>query len=127
MRQVGVALAVCLLANTFAAGKGNDAPCSTQSKKSSSEAVAVCLSEMQKAIEAQQEQIQRLGITRVLIEGSFGIGFKACDGSREKVNRGRIQWGPQFSCVDRNTWSGMGGEPHGLDAMIFSSFRYHLP
>ena len=65
--------------------------------------------------------------TRVLIEGTFGIWFKPYDGSKDKVNRGRIQWGPQFSYVDRNTWSGVGGEPHGLDAMIFTSFRYYLP
>jgi hypothetical protein len=26
-----------------------------------------------------------------------------------------------------NTWSGVGGEPHGLDGMIFTSFRYYLP
>jgi hypothetical protein len=65
--------------------------------------------------------------TRVLIEGTFGIWFKPYDGSKEKVNRGRIQWGPQFSYVDRNAWSGVGGEPHGLDAMIFTSFRYYLP
>ncbi len=65
--------------------------------------------------------------TRVLIEGTAGAWFKMYDGSREKVNRGRIQWGPQFSYVSRNTWSGVGGEPHGLDAMIFTSFRYYLP
>jgi hypothetical protein len=65
--------------------------------------------------------------TRVLIEGTFGIWFKPYDGSKEKVNRGRVQWGPQFSYVDRNTWSGVGGEPHGLDGMIFTSFRYYLP
>ena len=65
--------------------------------------------------------------TRVLIEGTAGAWFKMYDGSREKVNRGRIQWGPQFSYVSRNTWSGVGGEPHGLDAMVFTSFRYYLP
>jgi len=65
--------------------------------------------------------------TRVLIEGTAGFWFKLYDGSREKVNRGRVQWGPQFSYVDRNTWSGVGGEPHGLDGMIFTSFRYYLP
>ena len=37
--------------------------------------------------------------TRALIEGTFGIWFKPYDGSREKVNRGRIQFGPQFSYV----------------------------
>ncbi len=73
--------------------------------------------------------------TRVLVEGTFGIWFKPYDGSREKVNRGKIQWGPQFSYVDRNTWSGVGPfgssvpgvTPHGLDGMIFTSFRYYLP
>jgi len=67
--------------------------------------------------------------TRVVVEGTFGLWFKPYDGSKEKVNRGRIQWGPQFSYVDRNTWSGSGtpNEPHGLDGMIFTSFRYYLP
>jgi hypothetical protein len=66
--------------------------------------------------------------TRTLIEGTFGIWFKPYDGAREKVNRGRIQWGPQFSYVDRNAWSGTGGlAPHGIDGMIFTSFRYYLP
>jgi len=67
--------------------------------------------------------------TRVLIEGTFGIWFKPYDGAREKVNRGRIQWGPQFSYVDRYAWAGAGtpNEPHGLDSMIYTSFRYYLP
>jgi hypothetical protein len=67
--------------------------------------------------------------TRVLYEGTFGVWFKPYDGSKEKVNRGRIQWGPQFSYVDRHAWSGAGtpNEPHGLDAMIYTSFRYYLP
>jgi len=56
------------------------------------------------------------------------------DGSREggaetgrKVNKGRLQFGPQFSYVTRNTWSGNGIEPHGIDGMVFTSFRYYLP
>jgi hypothetical protein len=73
--------------------------------------------------------------TRILYEGTIGIWFKPYDGSREKVNRGRIQWGPQFSYVDRTAWSGVGpagsaapgASPHGLDGMIFTSFRYYLP
>jgi hypothetical protein len=73
--------------------------------------------------------------TKVLYEGTIGIWFKPYDGSREKVNRGRIQWGPQFSYVDRATWSGCGPagcsapgvSPHGLDGMLFTSFRYYLP
>jgi hypothetical protein len=66
--------------------------------------------------------------TRNLIEGTAGFWYRVYDGSKEKVNRGRVQFGPQFSYVDRETWSGGGGlEPHGLDAMIFTSFRYYLP
>ena len=67
--------------------------------------------------------------TRVLIEGTTGFWFKLYDGSREKVNKGRLQWGPQFSYVTRNTWSGSSSpnEPHGIDGMLFTSFRYYLP
>jgi chromosome segregation ATPase len=55
-----VTLVACLVAGTFAAGQGSNAPSSTKCKKPSSEAVAVRLSEMQKAIEVQQQQIQQL-------------------------------------------------------------------
>ncbi len=66
--------------------------------------------------------------TRALIEGTVGFWYRVYDGSLEKVNRGRIQFGPQFSYVDRQTWSGADGlAPHGLDAMVFTSFRYYLP
>jgi hypothetical protein len=62
------------------------------------------------------------GDTRILIEGTAGFWYKVYNGPK-----GRVQWGPQFSYVTRNTWSGTGGEPHGIDTMIFSSFRYYLP
>jgi hypothetical protein len=67
--------------------------------------------------------------TRVLIEGSAGFWYKLYDGSKEKVNKGRLQFGPQFSYVTRNAWSGSSSpnEPHGIDTMIFTSFRYYLP
>jgi hypothetical protein len=66
--------------------------------------------------------------TRVLIEGTAGVWFKLYDGSRDKVNHGRIQFGPQYSYVTRNAWSGASSaEPHGIDNMIFTSFRYYLP
>jgi hypothetical protein len=66
--------------------------------------------------------------TRYVAEGTAGFWFKVYDGSKEKTNFGRIQWGPQISYVNRETWSGSGGEqPHGLDTMIFTSFRYYLP
>lgn len=67
--------------------------------------------------------------TRVLVEGTAGFWYKLYDGSKEKVNRGRLQWGPQFSYVTRNAWSGSSSpnEPHGIDGMLFTSFRYYLP
>jgi hypothetical protein len=67
--------------------------------------------------------------TRALIEGTAGVWFKLLDGSREKLNWGRIQFGPQYSYVTRNAWHGAGSpnEPHGIDNMVFTSFRYYLP
>src|SRR3984957_5806203 len=66
--------------------------------------------------------------TRALIEGTAGFWYRVYDGSKDKVNRGRVQWGIQYSYVDRSTWSGKSGlEPEGLDGMVFTSFRYYLP
>ncbi len=66
--------------------------------------------------------------TRALIEGTAGFWYRFYDGSKDKVNRGRVQWGLQYSYVDRSTWSGKSGlEPEGIDNMFFSSFRYYLP
>ena len=61
--------------------------------------------------------------TRALIEGTAGFWYRVYNGPR-----GRVQWGPQFSYVDRQAWSGANGlQPHGIDGMIFTSFRYYLP
>ncbi len=62
--------------------------------------------------------------TRVLIEGTAGFWYRLYQGPK-----GRIQFGPQFSYVTRNTWSGTSSpnEPHGIDGMVFTSFRYYLP
>jgi hypothetical protein len=66
--------------------------------------------------------------TRFLVEGTAGLWFRFYDGAKERVNRGRIQWGPQFSYVERQTWSGANGiQPHGLDVMVYTSLRYYLP
>jgi hypothetical protein len=69
------------------------------------------------------------GDTRVVIEGTAGFWYKLYDGSKEKLNRGRVQFGPQYSYVTRNAWSGSSSpnQPHGIDNMIFTSFRYYLP
>jgi hypothetical protein len=60
--------------------------------------------------------------TRVVVEGTGGFWYRFYNGPR-----GKFQFGTQYSYVDRGTWSGVGGDPHGLDNMVFTSFRYYLP
>ena len=60
--------------------------------------------------------------TRVLIEGTGGFWYRFYAGPR-----GTLRFGTQYSYVTRNTWSGVGGDPHGIDNMVFTSFRYYLP
>jgi hypothetical protein len=61
--------------------------------------------------------------TRNIIEGTVGFWYRFYNGPK-----GRLQWGPQYSYVVRNTWRGnSGGDPHGLDNLFFTSFRYYLP
>ena len=61
--------------------------------------------------------------TRVLSEGTVGFWYRIYNGPK-----GRVQFGPQYSYVNRQTWSGASGiQPHGIDNMIFTSFRYYLP
>ena len=69
------------------------------------------------------------GDTRVVIEATGGVWFKVYDGAKEKLNWGRIQFGPQYSVVIRNSWSGAGfpSSAQGIDNMVLTSFRYYLP
>lgn len=60
--------------------------------------------------------------TRALIEGTVGFWYRFYNGPR-----GRFQYGTQLSYLTRNTWSGVGGSPNGIDTMVFTSFRYYLP
>jgi hypothetical protein len=69
--------------------------------------------------------------TRALTEGTIGFWYRFHNGAR-----GKYQWGMQYSYVNRSTWSANddvpvgqtnGFEPHGLDSMVFTSFRYYLP
>ncbi len=63
------------------------------------------------------------GDTRNLLEGTAGFWYRFYNGPK-----GKVQWGPQYSYIVRNTWSGAGGlQPHGIDNMILTSFRYYLP
>lgn len=60
--------------------------------------------------------------TRVVIEGTTGFWYRITN-----TERGRLQFGSQYSYVTRNTWTGDGLEPHGINNMVFASFRYYLP
>jgi hypothetical protein len=60
--------------------------------------------------------------TKVLIEGTAGFWHRVVSGPK-----GRVQWGLQYSYLDRQAWSGVGGQPHGIDNMLLTSFRYYLP
>jgi len=69
------------------------------------------------------------GDTRTVIEGTFGFWFRLYNGPK-----GKVQFGPQYSYVSRNTWSGIGNpalgipnDPHGVDNLFLTSFRYYLP
>lgn len=62
------------------------------------------------------------GDTRSIIEGTIGFWYRFYSGPK-----GRIQWGPQYSYIDRNTWAGIGGSPNATGNMFFTSFRYYLP
>jgi hypothetical protein len=60
--------------------------------------------------------------TRVVIEGTTGFWYKFYNGPK-----GSFRFGADYAYVTRNAWSGAGGEPNGIDNMIFTSFRYYLP
>jgi hypothetical protein len=68
------------------------------------------------------------GDTRSILEGTLGFWYRFYSGPK-----GRMQFGAQYSYVDRNTWSGVGATagstagPHGIDNMVFTSMRYYLP
>ncbi|MGA8145011.1 MAG: hypothetical protein WB987_14075 [Candidatus Acidiferrales bacterium] len=60
---------------------------------------------------------------RNIIEGTIGFWNRFYKGPK-----GTVQWGLQYSYAVRNTWSSAtGGDPHGIDNMFFTSFRYYLP
>jgi hypothetical protein len=62
--------------------------------------------------------------TRDVTEGTIGFWYRFHNGPH-----GRYQWGMQYSYLNRATWADEthGLEPHGLDNMVFTSFRYYLP
>ncbi|HTP69785.1 MAG TPA: hypothetical protein VMJ35_12840 [Dongiaceae bacterium] len=69
------------------------------------------------------------GDTRYLSEATIGFWNKLYQGEK-----GRVQWGIQYSYFYRNTWSGANGltgttsvSPHAVDNMVWTSFRYYIP
>jgi len=62
------------------------------------------------------------GDTRNILEGTIGFWYRFYTGPK-----GRLQWGPQYSYIDRNTWRGVGGTPNATENMFLTSFRYYLP
>ena len=44
-----------------------------------------------------------------------------------KGPKGRLRQSIQYSNIDRQTWSGVGGAPKAEDNMFLTSFRYYLP
>ena len=61
--------------------------------------------------------------TRSLVEGTAGFWYRLYKGPK-----GTLQFGPQYSYVTRNTWSGANTlNPSGTENMILTSFRYYLP
>lgn len=79
------------------------------------------------------------GDTRNILEGTLGFWYRFYKGSR-----GTIQWGPQYSYIQRSTWVGCaaatpcgmgtqngvtvtGAQPRAVENMLFTSFRYYLP
>jgi hypothetical protein len=68
------------------------------------------------------------GDTRFIIEGTLGFWYRVYNGEK-----GRVQWGAQYSYITRDTWAGssatagVSSQPSALDNMVFTSFRYYLP
>jgi hypothetical protein len=63
------------------------------------------------------------GDTRNIFEGTIGFWYRIYSG-----DKGRVQFGPQYSYFDRNTWAGAKGlTPNATENMVLTSFRYYLP
>lgn len=68
------------------------------------------------------------GQTQSVVEGTMGFWIKFYNGPK-----GRMQFGPQYSYISRNAWAGAGMTaatslaPHGVDNILYTSFRYFLP
>jgi hypothetical protein len=70
------------------------------------------------------------GSIRYVGEGTLGFWHRLYQGEK-----GRVQWGIQYSYLFKVGWSGCGAatctttgiQPKAIDNMVFTSFRYYLP
>src|SRR5271165_6423221 len=70
------------------------------------------------------------GDIRIIQEGTLGFWHKLYQGEK-----GRMQWGLQYSYLTKSAWSGTGGvaaggtpiSPKGINNIFMTSFRYYLP
>jgi len=70
------------------------------------------------------------GDIRYIAEGTVGFWHRIYQGEK-----GRVQWGAQYSYIYRDGWSGINNlvtphvsaNPKAVDNMVFTSFRYYLP
>jgi hypothetical protein len=73
------------------------------------------------------------GQTQSVVQGTMGFWIKTYNGPK-----GRMQFGPQYSYISRNSWAGtfapatgtspaIYSSPHGVDNLFYTSFRYYLP
>jgi hypothetical protein len=76
------------------------------------------------------------GDIRNIFEGTIGFWHRLFQGSPDHMGwAGRIQWGLQYSYLEKFAWSGAGDvaagapgiAPKGIDNIFFTSIRYYLP
>jgi hypothetical protein len=64
-----------------------------------------------------------LGATKDVIEGTAGFTYRFYTSPKY----GRLQYQMQYSYLDRQAWTGVGGAPKAINNMVFTSMRYYIP
>lgn len=63
------------------------------------------------------------GATKDVIEGTAGFTYRFYTSPKY----GRLQYQMQYSYLDRQAWTGVGGAPKATNNMVFTSMRYYIP
>lgn len=63
-----------------------------------------------------------LGATRNITEGTMGFWYRPYTGPA-----GKLQLGASYGYLTREAWYGVGGAPHAVNNLVWTSFRYYLP